>query len=440
MISALIVWASIAGAIVAPLPQEALAGDAGAGDSLHLAALYREAARRDPRAAQLDLLAEQSALRLRSLSAERWPALTLAAQAQYQSDVASIPIVLPGGARPPGPPNDTYDAHLAARQRLWDPTLGPRREVERAQVAESQSRVRATLFALRPSVDEAFFAALAMQTQAAEVDVAIAGLEARRRVAAERVRGGAALPSDAAALEAELVRRRQLLAELVANRDASRRVLGELTGGAIGPDDVLVLPDLAEAATRARALVDEVRARPEYERFARARDVLDRQRAAIASRDKPRVAAFARAGHGRPGLDPLAADFDTYWLAGVQLEWAPWSWGTTGREREALVLQERILASDEAAFTEALHRGVAHDLATIERLERALETDEELLALRDAILRETRLRFDEGVITSAEFVDRETELLSARIARASHRVELARARARLLTLLGIEVQ
>ena len=439
MISALLALSTLAGACAVPTqvgPETA----AGSRDSLHLAALYRDAAQRDPRAGQLDLLADQSRLRLRSLDAERWPALTLAAQAQYQSDVTSIPIVLPGGARPPAPPNDSYDAHLAARQRLWDPTLGPRRDVERAQLAESQSRVRTTLFALRPSIDEAFFAALAMQTQASEVEVAIAALEARRRVAAERVQGGAALPSDAAALDAELVRRRQLLAELVANRDASLEVLGELTGRSVAAGDVLVTPDLADEVSRVRAMLDEVRMRPEYERFARARDLLGRPRAVIASRDRPRVAAFARAGHGRPGLDPLAADFDTYWLAGVQLEWTPWSWGTTAREREALVLQERILASDEAAFTEALHRGIAHDLATIERLERALETDEELIALRTAILRETRLRFDEGVITSAELVDRETELLSARIASASHRIELARARARLLTLLGIEVQ
>jgi hypothetical protein len=36
-------------------------------------------------------------------------------------------------------------------------------------------------------------------------------------------------------------------------------------------------------------------------------------------------------------------------------------------------------------------------------------------------------------------VDRETDLLAARLARATHRVELAQARARFLTLIGLEV-
>jgi hypothetical protein len=37
-------------------------------------------------------------------------------------------------------------------------------------------------------------------------------------------------------------------------------------------------------------------------------------------------------------------------------------------------------------------------------------------------------------------VDRETDVLSVRISRASHRVELAQARAHFLTTLGIEVR
>ena len=50
----------------------------------------------DPRAAQMELLAQQSALRLSDINADLRPALSFESQAQYQSDVASIPISLPG--------------------------------------------------------------------------------------------------------------------------------------------------------------------------------------------------------------------------------------------------------------------------------------------------------------------------------------------------------
>jgi hypothetical protein len=44
------------------------------------------------------------------------------------------------------------------------------------------------------------------------------------------------------------------------------------------------------------------------------------------------------------------------------------------------------------------------------------------------------------VITASEYLDRHTEWLTAQFDRARHRVELAQARARVLTTLGLEVQ
>lgn len=409
-------------------------------DSLRLGVIQTDAVRRDPRARQLELLASQTELRLRTLDAERLPSLALLGLAQYQSDVTSLPIRLPDGSAPPGPAHDSYDARLDARQRLYDPTLGARRDVERAQLLESQARVRSSLFALRQSVNDAFFTAMRLGAERAELASGVTDLEAQLRVAAERVRSGAALPSESATLEAELLRRRQTLDELDANRDAALAVLADLTGRTLSASAPMALPDLGDDVARARASLGELRERPEYERFARSRELLEERRASVASRELPRLSAFGRAGYGRPGLNPLAREFDEYWLAGVQVEWSPWSWGTSGREREELALQERIVDTEEAAFTEGIRRAVATDLATIDRMERTLAADDEIIALRERILRETRLRFAEGVVTSAEYVDRETDVLAARLARAAHRVELARARARFLTSVGIEVR
>lgn len=409
-------------------------------DSLRLGTLQADAVRHDPRGRQLELLVSQSDLRLRSLDAERLPALTLNAQGQYLSDVPQIPFQLPGGAAPSLPPNDNYDAHLAARQRLYDPTRGARRGIERAQLAESQARVRTSLHALKQSVNDAFFTALLLEAQRAELETGVTDLEAQLAVARDRERLGSALPSEAAALEAELLRRRQSIADVTANREAALVVLGDLTGRAVSVTEVFALPDHTADVVRARARLGDLRERPEYEQFARSRDVLESRQASVAAQEQPRVFAFGRAGYGRPGLNPLAREFDEYWLAGVQVEWSPWRWDTNQREREELAIQQQIVATDEAAFTATIRRSVANDLATVDRLERTLEADDEIIALRERIQREARIRFSEDVITSAEYVDRETDVVAARLARATHRVELARARARFLTLIGLEVR
>jgi outer membrane protein TolC len=429
-------------ALVLSLAAGAHAQEAGAprGDTLRLDALQDAALRHDPRRAQDTLLAEQSALRLRNLRAERLPALDVNGRAQYQSTTLSLPFMLPNGATPPSPPRDSYDAHVEARERIFDPTLGARRSLEGATLAESRARVRTSLFALRANVNDAWFAALLADDQRRAVETVITDLAAQLEVARRRVRAGSALPSEAAMLEAELLRRRQSAAELAANRDAALVVLADLTGREVAGGAVLAVPDLAASVATARATLEALQARPEYQQFARSRDVLRMQQESADAQAKPRVSAFGRAGYGRPGLNPFARDFASYWLAGIQLDWSPWSWGTTDRNREVLALQERIVSSEEAAFRASLRRVVASDLATIDRLEPELAADDTIIALREQVLRETRFRFAEGVITSAELVDRETDLLAARLALASHRTELAQARARFLTTLGLPVR
>ena len=410
------------------------------GDTLRLGALQDSAVMRDPRGRELALLMEQSRLRQQNLTAEQRPTLTVEGQAQYQSAVAKIPFSLPGGISPPTPPHDTYDAHVAAGQKLYDPTIGARRAVEDAQLAESEARLRAELYPLRQNVNDAFFAALQAQSQIAELDHTITDLQAQQRVAAARVREGTALPSEEKALRAEILRRRQSVAEAAANRRAALAILTDLTGKSYDSTTLLGASDLAVEVARARDSLPVLRTRPEYEQFSRSRALLEQQERARKAQDLPKVSAFGRAGYGRPGLNPLSTKFDNYWLTGIQFQWAPWTWGTGRRDRQILELQRQIVTAEEEQFTNTLRRGVEQDLANIDRLESAIREDDEIVALRESILTETRARFNEGVVTSADYVDRQTDVLSARTSRALHRVELAQARTRFLNTLGIEVR
>jgi len=408
-------------------------------DSLRLGDLQNRAVQHDPRTRQLELLSSQSALRMQDIDASRLPTIGANAQAQYQSQVVTLPLQLPNGLSFPNPPHDTYDAHVGAQQPIYDPTVSARRGVERAQLAASEAGVQTATFALRQNVNDAYFSALLAEAQRTAQTNAITDLEARRKVAANRVAQGTALPSETEMLDAELLRLRQAVAQLDAGRDAALVVLGDLTGQPIASTDALAVPDLSAAVARARAASDTLHARPEYEQFARSRDVLAQQAASIGAADLPRLSAFGRAGYGRPGLNPLAQGFTNYWLAGVQVEWTPWNWGTTRRDREVLALQRQIVATNEAAFQQGVRRAIAHDAASIDQLAQTLADDDTIVALRERILRETGFRFSEGVITSAEYVDRETDLLDARLSRVTHRVQLAQARANFLTSLGLGV-
>jgi outer membrane protein TolC len=408
-------------------------------DTLKLGTLQDEAVTHDPRGRQLQLLADQAKLRLESIRTDRLPALSVNGQAQYQSDVASIPIMLPGVSIPM-PPRDTYDAHLEARQKLFDPSLGGRRGVERAQLAASQAGVRVALHAVRQSVNDAYFQVLEIQARQLEADFQVQDLSAQLDVARKRVKEGAALESEAETIEAALLRKQQSLRDLSVQRSSAVLILSDLTGRAadlIGP---LEIGDHSAEIAQARTRLATLHARPEFEQFTRNREVLEQQSAAASDADLPRVSAFGRAGYGRPGLNPLAKDFDSYWLAGLMLEWTPWNWGSTRRDRQVLQLQQDIIDTEQASFAESIKRSVDADLSTIDRLEASLSEDDRIIALREAIFSETQHRFAEGVITSAEYVDRQADLAASHMMRSEHRIELERVRVHFLTSLGLEVR
>jgi outer membrane protein TolC len=430
--------AALAALALAVVPSASSAQPAAAGDSLRLDRLQAAAERRDPRVRQLAIREAQAALRLRTIAAERLPSIAGSAQAQHQSVVTRFPS--PSGAPGPTLPHDTYDASVAVTEPLLDPTRSARATVERAQLARARADVATALHGVRQQVNAGYFAVASLAARHDAVAATIADLEAQARVVESRLRNGTALRGELSAIRAELLRRRQDDAQLTADRDAALRVLSDLTGLVLSPETPIALPALEQRVADARARRDSVVARPELERFERMRDVLARQAEVVGAQTKPRVSAFARAGVGKPGLNILSTRPESYWIGGVQVQWNPLDWGRAARERETLSLERDAVETEAAAFRDALRRSAVTDLATIDRLEHVLAVDDEIIALREQIVRETAARFRESTITAAEYVDRQTDLLGARIARGLHRVELAQARAAYLTTLGLQVR
>lgn len=407
-------------------------------DTLQLGALQAAALRHDPRAAQRDLLREQSTLRETSLDMERRPQLSLGGVASHQSDVTAVTLNLPG-ASVPAPPKDRWQATLDAQQLLYDGgAVAARRELERARLAESSAQVDAALYRVRAEVNTAFFNAYLLGARTRELDALLSDLDARLTVARARVVAGAALPRDTSAIVAEQLRSSLARDEAESARTASLAVLARLTGEQVDTRSVLLLPDLAMdvARTHEGGNPASLRLRPEFAQFDRTRARLDREAANAHLENRPRLVAFGQAGVGRPGLNQFRTDPDEFWQAGLRVEWRPWTWHSADRNAEVLHTQQRIISTEERALAEQLARAVESDVAEMQRLRSALATDERVVTLRSDIERQASAQFTESAISAAEYVEVRTDVLEARLTLERHRAELAQAQARYLTTLG----
>jgi len=408
-------------------------------DTLSVERLQEAALKSDPRADQRALLRAATDLRLAVIGADRLPQLEFNGQGTHQSDVTRPTFGIPGVTVPEFP-KDRWQTTLDVEQRLYDGgEVARRRELEEARHAESQAALDVALYDLRSDVNSAFFSAFLFQKRSAEYDALVADLDARLAAVHARVEAGTALGRDAAEIEAERLRAGLQRDEARASRRASLAILADLVGQPVDTSAVLVLPSDEPERTQPAELgtVAALRRRPEFDQLRQSRARLDREVAYTSAENRPRVFAFGQAGVGLPGLDPFRQSSDAFWQAGIKVEWRPWTWRSAGRKAAAYRLQQEVVATEEKALGRRLARAVVTDLEDIGRLKAALADDERVVALRTEVERQAHAQYDEGAITTPDYVETRTDVLEARLTLERHRVELAQARSRYLTTLGI---
>jgi outer membrane protein TolC len=408
-------------------------------DTLRVERLQEAALQRDPRAAQRRLLREATDLRLAVIASDRLPQLELNGQASHQSDVTRPTFGL-AGVTIPEFPKQHWQTTLDVEQRLYDGgDVTRRRAVEQARNAESQSALDVSLYELRSDVNSAFFSAFLFEKREAEYQALLGDLEARLTAVRARVEAGTALGRDAAEIDAERVRAGLQRDEARASRRASLAILADLIGRPVDTTAVLALP-AGEPERAYPADLDTIaalRRRPEFEQFRRSRERIDKEIAYTAVENRPKVFAFGQAGVGLPGYDQFRSTSDAFYQVGLKVKWQPWTWRSAGRTAEAYRLQQDIVKTEEQALGRSLARSVATDLEDIARLKAALADDERIVSLRTEVERQARAQYDEGAITTPDYVETRTDVLEARLTLERHRVELAQARSRYLTTLGI---
>ncbi len=407
-------------------------------DTLRVERLQEAALRSDPRVRQRDLLRAASDLRLAVIASDRLPRVTFNGQATHQSDVTRPTFNVPDFAVPDFP-KDRWQTTLDVEQRLYDGgDVARRRELEQARHAESAAELDVALYELRSDVNAAFYSAFLFQKRAAEYDALVTDLDARLAAVRARVEAGTALTRDAAQIEAERVRAGLQGDEARASRRAALATLADLVGHPIDTNAVIALPaDEPELSPSNLDTVAALRRRPEFDQLRQTRVVLDKEVAATSVENRPRIFAFGQAGVGLPGLDQFRTSSDAFWQAGVKVEWRPWTWRSAGRTAESYRIQQSIVTTEEQALGRKLARAVVANLEDIALLKAALTDDERIVGLRTEVERQARAQFDEGAITTEDYVETRTDVLEARLALERHRVELAQARSSYLTTLGL---
>ena len=386
-----------------------------------------------PNLKQAEIQQEITLLKKENIQTNYLPQVMLNGQATYQSDVTKVDIAMPGISIP-SVSNDQYKAYAELKQSIWDGGItAASAKMEEAVLQSTLSQVEVELYKLNEQVSQAFFTALAMDKQkevlAAQKKVLLEKLKAvQSGVENQMLEKTAAL-----ALEAEILNLEQNELQLEAGKRTAIQMLSILTGITIDTSTELKYNTMPVNANGQLS-------RPELELFEAQQTTLKKQSDLLTKSRNPKIFGFGQAGYGRPGLNMLNENFDTYYVVGLGVSWNAFDWKKTNRQKQVLRLQSEMISKQEETFNQNISLLLAQQNEQIGKLEKLLKTDSKMVTLRTEIAQSSASKLENETITTTDYIQDVQAETIAKLNAELHRIQLNEAKEEYNLIKGKGVQ
>jgi len=156
----------------------------------------------------------------------------------------------------------------------------------------------------------------------------------------------------------------------------------------------------------------------------------------IGSGDLPRVFAFSQLAYGRPGYNMVSRDFHTFYTVGAGMKWNFLNYGDTRRQKRIIGLQQQLVDVKRTNFDVHLRIQLQAELTNLEKYDSLMKQDQAILSLRKSIAGSSLSRLNNGIITSADYLDDMNAELLAELQYGAHRILRKQAEYNYLILQG----
>ena len=332
----------------------------------------------------------------------------------------------------------TASATLSVAQPLTQQiALGKLVDVEEAGVAAAKEDQGGARVEVAYRVADGYLVVLLAEAAKEIAGLRAAQFEAQLARARVLVDGGVLQPVDAMRLEAALAAAQREV--IVATSQARQAMGGLVLALGLPPDTVVqVRDDLPDEPKALGMGVDEAVAmaserRPDMRALAHRAEQARSGAGAAKAGLLPELVAVGSYQHNEGGGTFQSADA---WFAGLNLQWNVWDWGNTWHgyeEAEAKAAQARMAAE---RMGDRVHVEVSATALDAQSAYDALAVARTGLAAAEEAFRIQNDRFSEGVATTTDLLDAQTEVTQARLGYASARYAYFRALAALARATG----
>ena len=396
---------------------------------LKLDSAYNLARRNYPLVKQKDLIRQTADISIDNLGKGFLPQFSVSGQATYQSAVTKIDVPIPG-IKINSLSRDQYKLVADVNQLIYDGGVTKQQKVmQQLNANVEDQKIEVELYMLKQRISQIYLSILYLDAQLRQVELVKADLQTGMKQVQAQVQNGVAFKSNLNLLEAELLKSDQKLIELQSSRKGFTETLGLFLGRDMPENVILEKPVVQTAGSNSLN-------RPEIKLYDSQSRLFDHQNKLINSKNLPKTSLFVEGGYGRPGLDLLKNEFDFFYIGGIRLNWLLGGLYTSKKEKQLVEINKKIVDIQKQTFLLNTNTQIKQQQSEIEKLEKLVASDNEIIDLRIKVKDEARAQLENGVITANDYLREVNAEDQARQTLIMHELQLLEAKINYQNTLG----
>ncbi|MDF0707437.1 TolC family protein [Muricauda sp. 334s03] len=358
---------------------------------------YRLAEANYPLIKQYALIENVSDYKAENVLRDGLPKVAVNGQATYQSDVTAIPIEVPGMDKPTID-NDQYKLYVEIDQTIYQGNkINKESKIVDAQREIDKGRLAIEVYGIKKKVSQLFFGILLINEQIQQNALLAEDIEK----AIERIRvgidNGTAIESDFYALNANLLSTKQRDTELLLQKNAHYEMLGVYINEKIDDNTILIKPGQIESGN---TLIN----RPELDVIDSQIRLFDLQSKLLTSKVSPKLSFFAQGGYGKPALNMLSNEFDSYFMGGARFQWSLFNFYTNKNEKKIIGLEKQKLSVQKETFLFHTNLELTNQNSEVEKYRQLLAMDDEIIEMYSKIKEASLFKLSNGTIDVNDYL------------------------------------
>lgn len=385
----------------------------------------QQAAERNyPLIRQYGLISQTTNLTVANIGKGWLPQMSLSAQATYQSDVAAWPEQIQAvyqqmGISLKGLKKDQYRVGIDVQQTVYDGgAINSQKEMTRRKGELEEAQTDVSLYQVRRRVNEMYFGLLLLDRQIELNKDLQALLTANEQKFASMVEHGTAAVSDYQSVKAERLNAVQQATSLEAQRKMLCRLLSAFCGIAVSTPSKPPHPNHSSPPSL----------RPELKVVDAQLRLADAQEKALNAALMPKLGVFAQGYYGYPGMnmfeDMLRHRWSLNGLVGARLSWNIGALYTRKNDKAKIQLQRETAETSREVFLFNNHLEQVQQNENIERYQRLMADDAEIISLRTSVRKAAESKLAHGIIDVNDLVKELNSENAAKIQQSMHEIEM----------------